>query len=235
MKARTRSNAICTDPKWQGRADCQHCGIRHMMLFSGLGESDFDDLLKPIDNLLYSSDCMLYGQEDEGNCVYSIRSGYIKLEQLQLDGSVRIVRLLGRGATVGLEVLLDKRYRHSAVALTELSVCRIHHNTIVQLEEKHPELKEKLMQHWDQHLTFADRWISEISSGPVRDRILELCCYLAELNGGKDKPIRFFGYEDMAAMIGVTRETFSRSVAELKKEGILEPADVSREFIFHSS
>ena len=231
---RTRKSALCTDPEWQGRADCVHCGVRHMMLFSALEDSDFAHLLKPVDNLRYCSGSGLYAEGQKGEFIYSIRSGYVKLEQLHVDGSTRIVRLLGRGAIVGFEAILEKRYRHTVEALSELDVCRVHHNTLRQLEEMRPELSQKLMEHWDQHLSYADRWISDISTGPVRDRVVSLCRYLQELNGGKDAPVHFFGYEDMAAMLGVSRETFSRAVAALKSEGMLIDTESSHTFIFRT-
>lgn len=221
MSIKPRIHTVCTDPEWLGRADCKHCGIRHMMLFSGLQDSDFDHILKPIDNLRYHDMSLLYNQGEKDNKLYSIRSGILKLVKTQVDGSTRIVRLLGPGAIVGLEALLDKPYSHTAVALKELDVCRIHTATLKQLEQEKPWLNEKVMAHWEQHLSCADRWISELSSGSVRSKTLKLFSFLLELDGNHNGTIEFFGYEDMASMIGTSRETFSRIVGELKSEGII--------------
>lgn len=216
-----KNRALCTDPEWLGRSDCKNCGIRHMMLFSGLQDHDFDHILEPIDNFRYPEGTLFYNQGDRDNKVFSIRRGIVKLVQTQADGSVRIVRLLGAGSIIGLEALLDDLYRHTAIALEEVSVCRIHTTTLKHLEEEKPWLNEKIMAHWEQHLAFADRWISELSSGSVRSRILKLLNFLLELNPAETNTIRFFGYEDMASMLGTSRETFSRIVGELKDEGVL--------------
>jgi len=222
-----RTRALCTDPEWLGRSDCKNCGIRHMMLFSGLQDSDFDHILEPIDNFRYTESTLFYSQGDRDNKVYSIRRGIIKLVQTQPGGSLRIVRLLGPGALIGLEALLDKPYRHTAIALQELNVCRINKVTLKHLETEKPWLSEKIMAHWEQHLTFADRWISELSSGTMRSRILKLISFLLELNGDETDTVQFFGYEDMASMIGTSRETFSRIVSELKDEGVLSKTEDS--------
>ncbi len=232
MTTRKKSRTLCTDPEWLGRADCRHCGIRHMMLFSEFQGSDFDHILEPIDNLRYAENSLLYNQGDDDNKVYSIRSGFIKLVQSQRDGSLRIVRLLGPGAIFGIEALLDMPYRHTVIALAELDVCRIYTATLKHLEKEKPRLNEKVMAHWEQHLAFADRWISELSSGSVRSRTLKLLSFLAELNGDGSDTIRFFGYEDMASMIGSSREAFSRIVAELKNEGVLVKTDDSQIYRF---
>lgn len=227
-----RSGVLCTDPEWLGRSDCKHCGIRHAMLFSGLKDSDFDHILEPIDNLRYEGMSLLYNQGDKDNKIYSIRRGFIKLVQTQSDGSLRIVRLLGPGALVGLEALLNKPYRHTVIALNELDVCRIYASTLQHLEKEKPWLNEKIMAHWEQHLSFADRWISELSSGTVRTRALSLFSFLLELNGEDSNTIHFFGYEDMASMIGTSRETFSRIVGELKNEGVLRKTKDSQTYHF---
>ena len=230
MMTRSRSRALCTDPVWQGRSDCKHCGIRHMMLFSGLQDSDFDHIFEPIDNLRYAENSQLYGQGDSGNQLFSIRRGFVKLVQTQEDGSQRIVRVLGPGAITGLEALLNKPYHHAAISLSEIDTCRITTATLEQLESEKPWLNEKVMDHWDRHLSTADRWISEVSSGTVRSRILKLLRFLVELNGGEDSTVRFFGHEDMASMLGISRETFSRVFSELKEEGIISSTGENRVF-----
>ena len=232
MTAKKKSRVLCTDSEWLGRADCRHCSIRHMMLFSELQDSDFDHILEPIDNFRYAENTMLYNQGDKDNKVYSIRRGFIKLVQSQPDGSLRIVRLLGPGAIVGIEALLDNPYRHTVIALSELDICRIYTTTLKHLETEKPRLNEKVMAHWEQHLSFADRWISELSSGSVRSRTLKLLGFLVELNGDGSNTIRFFGYEDMASMIGSSREAFSRIVAELKNEGVIVKTDDSQIYRF---
>lgn len=227
---KSKSRALCTDPVWLGRADCKHCGIRHMMLFSGLQDSDLDHILEPIDNLRYSQKCVLYNQGHKDNKLYSIRRGIIKLVQTQADGSQRIVRVLGAGAITGLEALLGKPYRHSAIVLEDIDACRITAATLEHLEAEKPWLNEKVMAHWEQHLSAADRWISEVSSGSVRSRTLKLLHFLVELNGGQGDTVHFFSHEDMASMLGTSRETFSRIIAELKDEGVISGTPDSRIF-----
>lgn len=196
-----------------------------MMMFSGLQDSDFDHLLEPIDNLRYSAKTLFYNQGDTGDTVYSVRHGLIKLTQTLSDGSQRIVRLLGPGALVGMEALLEEPYRHTVSTLNEVEVCRITTATLKQLEMERPELSEKIMAHWERHLQFADRWISELSSGTIRLRTIRLLKLLLELIGDRENRVRFLGYEDMASMIGTSRETFSRTVAQLKDEGLIADTD----------
>ena len=64
---------------------------------------------------------------------------------------------------------------------------------------------------------------------------LKLFSFLAELSGDDTGTIRFFGYEDMASMIGTSRETFSRMVGELKDEGMISKTGDSQIYRFSIS
>lgn len=45
MSAKDLDSSYCTHPSWKGRADCVHCGVRSLMMFSALPESSFSQLL----------------------------------------------------------------------------------------------------------------------------------------------------------------------------------------------
>lgn len=191
------------------------------MLFSGLDDRDFEHLLAPIDNLRYAPNTLFYSHGKRGVTVYSIRRGLVKLVQYGFEGNQRIVRVLGPGAIAGLEALLDHPYRHTAVALQEVDVCRITVGTLHHLKAQHPWLSERLMEHWENHLRLADRWISDLSSGTVRTRVAGLLLLMLELVGDGQASLKLLSYEDMASIVGTSRETFTRVIGQLRQEGLV--------------
>ena len=214
--------SYCTDITWQGRADCQRCNIRHLMMFSGLPEQAFHDVLRPIDNICFPHGSVLFEQGLCDKGVFSIRSGIIKLLSLTSDGKQRIVRLLGHGGVIGLELLdAGECYRHTAVALTPVDVCHIPLATMLQLDADHPQLCQQVRTRLQQDLDRADQWIVTLGSGPARKRVAWLLLLMAEYAGDPEQGIELLGREDMAAIIGTAIETASRVVAELKRCGIL--------------
>ena len=217
--------SYCTDITWKGRADCQHCNIRHLMMFSGLPEQAFQDTLSPIDNICFPGGAVLFeeGQCDKG--VFSIRSGIIKLLSLTTDGKQRIVRLLGHGGVIGLELLeAGKCYRHTAVAFTPVDVCHIPLETMLQLDTSYPQLCQEIRTRLQDDLDRADQWTVTLSSGTARKRIAWLLLLLVEYASSPEQGIELPVREDMAAIIGTAVETASRIVAELKRNGILRKA-----------
>jgi CRP/FNR family transcriptional regulator len=214
--------SYCTDITWQGRANCQRCNIRHLMMFSGLPEPAFTEVLQPIDNICFPSATVLFeeGQRDKG--VFSIRSGIIKLLSLTTDGTQRIVRLLGRGSTIGLELLeAEECYRHTAIALTPVDVCHIPLDTLLHLDASYPQLCHEIRARLQDDLDRADQWVVTLGSGPARRRVAWLLLLMLEYGNNLDQDIELLGREDMAAIIGTSVETASRIIAELKRRDIL--------------
>ena len=215
-------NTICTNVEWIGRSHCNKCHIRHMMFFSELPDSAFDHLLQPIDHFLYPSGSVIYETGSHKKFIYSIRRGMAKLVHVAQDGSYRIVRLLGPGSAIGLE-LLDGAdgYHHTAIAINQVDLCKIPVSTIRQLENKHPILCEQVAEKLQEQLDLADQWIVTLGAGTVRQRVAHLLLIMDEFFADENGTFILLNREDMAAMIGIAIETVSRVIAEFKRQKIL--------------
>jgi CRP/FNR family transcriptional regulator len=220
--ARKPEPAYCTDATWQGRADCIHCHIRHLMMFSGLPESAFAEVLSPIDNYCYPGGTVFF---EEGKCdrdLFSIRSGIIKMQSLTADGTQHIVRLLGAGSAIGLELLAaEKCYRHTAIALTTVDACHIPLETMLHLDATYPQLCQQVRIRLQQDLDRTDRWAIILRSGAARMRVVHLLLLILEYSNIPDHVIELPSRKDMAAIIGTTVETASRVIADLKRHNVL--------------
>ena len=215
-------NTLCTNTEWIGRSHCNQCHIRRLMLFSELPESAFEQLLQPINHFLYSPCSVIYQAGTHKKFIYSIRHGMVKLVHVSKNGTNRIVRLLGPGSAIGLE-LLDgaDTYHHAAVAVTRVDLCRIPVATIRQLEDEYPVLCEHVGKLLQEQLNLADQWIVTLGGGTARRRVAHLLLILNEFFANEDGSFILLNREDMAAMIGIVVETVSRVIAEFKRKKIL--------------
>jgi CRP/FNR family transcriptional regulator len=215
--------SICTDIEWIGRAHCEKCHVRYLMFFSDLPNTAFENLLSPIDHMLYPAGSTIYEIDSHKQFTYSIRRGMVKLIHIESDGEYRIVRLLGPGTVIGLE-LLDgaKSYLHTAVAITDVDLCRIPVNTVQQLESEYPALCTRVSDQLQEQLNLADQWIIALSAGSAKHRVARLLLMLNQFYADKDGIFILLSREDMAAMIGIATETVSRMIAEFKRLDILK-------------
>ncbi len=212
----------CTNVEWIGRAHCDKCYIRRLMLFSELPDSAFEQLLQPINHFLHAPCSVIYEAGTRKDFVYSIRRGMVKLVHIAQDGSYRIVRLLGQGAAIGLEVLDGADgYHHAAIAVNQVDLCKIPVSTIRRLESKHPKLYGSVGGQLQEQLDLADQWIVALGAGTAKQRVAKLLLVLDQFFADKNDAFIMLSGEDMAAIIGIAVETVSRMIAEFKRQKIL--------------
>jgi len=204
---------------WSGEADCLNCSLRESVLFAGLREQDFERIHDPIDQYQLKPGTILYHAGDRGDYMFTVRCGALKLLQYLPDGSQRIVRLARSTDVVGLEALLESSYRHEAVVLQPTEVCRFPARVVRTLGAENPVLHHELMARWQRALNEADAWLTELSTGSARQRVTRLLLRL--VRDRESSECELFSREDMGAMLGITTETTSRTIAELRRQSLL--------------
>jgi len=208
---------------WKGTADCRNCGIRDMVLFADLDESDFQLIHAPIDDLVFPNGSALFGEGRQAGHVLTIRKGVVKLVRNAADGRARIVRILKPGDVIGLEALFSAVYDSDAIALSEVSVCKIPITVIKDLSAQSPRLHMRLMERWHRAVKEADDWLATLNFGTARQRVANIILKMRHV----DDPAltTLFSREDMGAMSDLKLETVSREVSRWTKEGAIEPLD----------
>ncbi len=210
--------SVALKDAWSGEADCRHCALRKSALFAGLEEADFEHIHDPIDQYTLSPGSLLYRTGDPSDFMYTVRTGILKLVQYLPDGGQRIVRLARSADVLGLECLVEPTYHHHAIVLHSTQVCRYPTAVVSQLSADNPALHQELMKRWQQALTEADAWLTELSTGAAKQRVARL---IMRLSNQRTSRCELFSREDMGAILGITTETTSRIVAELKRKSLL--------------
>ena len=206
---------------WPGMADCRHCRLRGEGLFSAVRGTDFDHLFLPVRTADFPRRTVLYREGQHADAVFALREGMVKLIKRTPDGDERIVRLLGRRAAMGLEALTHGIYWHTAEALREVDVCRIPLAVFDKLQARHAGISERVVGQWEDQVRCADRWLAELSAGPVNERVRRLLRLLAELDGDNGHHLQLPPMADLANILGTSRESVSRTLAELKRDQTL--------------
>lgn len=205
---------------WSGAADCKTCKLRDSVLFAGVKLSDFEQLHEPISQVTLKPGEALYRAGESGTRLFTLRHGLIKLVRYLPDGTQRIVRLVQPSDVAGLEVLVGEAYAHDALAMHECELCCLPVKTVRDLSLQNPSLHQELLHRWQRALSDADSWLTELSTGSARHRIARLVLRL--IQDPENPTCNLFAREDIGAMLGITTETASRTIAEFKRKGWLE-------------
>lgn len=159
---------------------------------------------------------------EKGRHLFSVRAGIFKVVRYSQGGEYRIVHLFRNGETFGLELLTNRHFDHSVVAMESAEACRIPLSVIRTVEEKVSDFCIPLMEEWHDQLCQAETWIVQFSTGTVRSRLARLIIYLSGWNSEeKNDRVRLFPGKEVAAVLGVSPESVSRVIAEWKRERVL--------------
>lgn len=213
-----------TDVNWLGRADCTNCPIRVHALFSPVPDESLEALTAPIDRFGFGPKTTLYELDQRGDSIYTLRSGLVKLVRHLPKGVERIVRLVRPGGVAGLELLVDGRYHHTAVAVQESEACRIPIVVLRELKQRHTELHRELIRRWQESLDEADRFITAFATGAAPVRMARLLLRLCDDRSASPSSTRI-GRDVLAGVLGISTETASRIMADFKRRGLVEEED----------
>lgn len=174
-------------------------------------------------SMTIKSQTTVYIEGDAAQSIYFVHSGMVKLITHMPNGRARIVRILGNNTIFGLEGLLQEpAYKHTAVAVGNINVYRIGVPRLRGLMQHNAELTAKIIEHWHNHLYYADTWITQFSAGQIKSRVARLVNFLGAMEYGQDSLcVRLLTCEEMAEVLGVTPESVSRVLAQFKRDNIL--------------
>lgn len=212
-----------TPPAALRLSDCRNCSVRENSLFSDFTDADFNLIHGPIEDTRYATGTFVYRQGDKVHGIHTIRSGMVKLNRLNPDGTQRILRILRAGDVIGLEASLSQTYENDAIAISPLRTCRIPIDIIHRLEQESPRLRRKLMEKWHATLREADEWFAELTNGLARVRMARLLLKMRD--PVQDDISVLFSLEDIGSMLGMTIETASRIINAFLRERIIARLD----------
>ena len=228
---KTPPHIKCLDVTYKGRADCQHCAFRKNDIFANVDVLKHEDLLKRIVQLGYAKKSIVFIENSPAKSMFVVRKGLVKLEETLSDGSARIVRVVRKGGIVGLETFLDngQRYDQTAIALQDTELCRIPYDVTKGLLDSDPNFFNAVLNEWHLQIEASSKVIVEFSTGSLRKRLASVLLMLIE-EAKHDSliEIEMINIDDMGAMIGVTRESISRTISDFKRRKILTKSSVGK-------
>ncbi len=190
-------------------------------------------LLESISQVTYQPGEVIYHGGEESHLLFIVRQGRLKLITHLPNGRSRIVRLHKRGSLIGLDGLMREGHEHTAIAIDEVAAYKVPHHFFHQWKEDEPQLYNRLLEHWHEYLNYADTWITEFSTGNVKGRVARLLRFLADFESETGPHVvELLTTDEMADILGVTAESVSRVIAELKRESVLDPIENNPESLF---
>jgi len=199
--------------------------LRAIPLFSGVGDADLEPLSQLVIERRFPKHRTIVEEGAPGDYMYIICEGRVKVTKLSGDGREKILELLEGGDFFGEMSLLDDAPRSASVeALSDVRVLALARNDFLELLKKSTNLAFAVVQELTRRLRQIDEQASSLSFQRVKERTQGLLLRMAktETADPNRRLTQALTHQQIADMIGTSRETVTRAIKGLKRDGWLE-------------
>ncbi|HEU4964522.1 MAG TPA: Crp/Fnr family transcriptional regulator [Bacilli bacterium] len=206
---------------------CEVCYLKQYDLFKDLSDEEIDQLGRNANPTQIPKREYIFTPENPSNKVYMLKSGRVRISRLSETGKHFTLVILEPGDIFGESALFDDSPRPNfAEALDDAQICAIDIREFEKVALTNPKVSLRIAQIVEHRLSEAQEQIENLVFYDVQTRLARLLLKLADIHGERtDKGVRIsikLTHEDIASLIGSTRETTSKILNEFKAKGWID-------------
>ena len=201
--------------------------LKKVSLFANVADEELDR----ISSMLIERDCpkdtTVVSRDEPGNSMFVILKGRMKVVIHGDNGREVILTILKAGEFFGEMALLDDLPRSAhVIAAEDAKVLVLKRDQFADHIGKSPATALNVMAELSRRLRRADEIISNLALLDVYSRVAHIMIDMAKRDGEeveegiliRERPTQ----QDIASMIGTSRETVSRVLSEFQRRGFVE-------------
>lgn len=196
--------------------------LKRVSLFANLDDQDLEKILKLSDKRSYKKDNIVLYSGGRGIEIYIILEGKVKVSLEDENSKEIILKILQEGDFFGeMSLFGDSKISANVETLTHCEFLVIHQDDIKNLVLEEPGVAIKLLSDLSNRLRSTNELLRSIVFDDVKQRVLKILLDPSRniIEGKNTKSIERPTVKVIAAMAGTTRESASRVLNELHREG----------------
>lgn len=197
-------------------------------LFQGLTPESLEDISRSLHSHSYPPGASVLTAAQPGEAVYVVVEGWLRIFLEQRDGSEVTFAFLGPGDTVGEMSLVDQGLRSAnATTLTSALLLWMDRLFFQRCLKTQPLLTYNLARQLTSRLRHANEQVQALSRLGVTGRVAHQLLSLAARHGhaGQNGQLHLplpLTQQDIADLVGSTRESVNRAMVTLRNERALD-------------
>lgn len=200
--------------------------LRSIPLFAGLPENQVYQIARMAGVRKVPRNTTLVRVGDKTDALYVLVSGSAKVLNRDVEGREVILTLLGAGECFGEMSLIDGSPRSADVVSCEpCELLVIAKSDFAHALSENVDLCLNIMKSLADRLREANRKIESLALLDVYGRVAKLLLDFSELEDGRRVIRRKVSKQDMAKMVGASREMVSRVMKDLEHRGFIRVED----------
>lgn len=199
--------------------------LRRINLFADIDDREMQEIADRTTMREVHRGRVILQPDEHPEMVYVIKEGRVKVSRYSPEGKEQILTLLEPGDVFGEFALVRATESVHVEAFEDTLICGMHRRDFLALIRRQPELMLQIIRVLAQRLRAAEEEIADLAFRDVPGRLASLLLRLADAYGypspGGQRLALRVTHQDIAAMIGATRETVTAVLSRFREDGLL--------------
>lgn len=194
--------------------------LRQLELFEDLDDEKLDQIIQAAEERELVRNDVIFAEGADADALYIVVGGRIAISNKSFDGRESMVALMERGDLFGEMSLFDGLGRSAeARALEPSSIIAVPYAPLQILWEDHPTLLWKVISMLTRRLRAMDEALADSFFLDVTGRTAK---HLLDLAGDRDEFDIPITQEELAGMVGASRERVNKAISSFLRLGWIE-------------
>ncbi len=195
-------------------------------MFADLSEESLQVIADLVTPRRFTKGSLIIGQGDVGTCMYLLVSGRVKVSLASFEGKELVLDYLEAPAHFGEMSLVDARGRSADVfAVTDVEVLILEGRDLSAAIQVQPRLALSIIATLSRRLRSTIGRLEDLAFHDATHRVMRVILNVATagFEASGTPSVKGMTHYDIATLAGTSRETASRVISQLKREGTILP------------
>jgi CRP/FNR family transcriptional regulator, cyclic AMP receptor protein len=208
-------------------ADLKAGLLREVDLFAGLSLEQLKEISRTLPMTTCQTGGLVTSPDEDDERLYIVKRGRVRLYRLTPDGKQLTLDILDKGRVVGRMSWLGQELNDVyAEAIEDAVICSFTPDELRRLIDRFPSIGLNMIRYLSDRLAASEREREVMAFRSVEQRLVARLLELADRFGqpadsGMAIDARLT-QQELADMIGTSRETLATTVSSLRERGVLE-------------
>ena len=200
--------------------------LRRAGLFQGVDPEAVEALADEFQMIDAPRGSTLFNEGEPGDSLYIVLAGKVKLGRRSSDGRENLVAIMGPSDQFGELSLFDPGPRTAtATVVTDARVAKLPKEALQNWVRERPEIAMQLLRVVARRLRRTNTMLADLIfvdvPGRVAKQLLQLAQRFGSVEGGYLRVTHDLTQEELAQLVGASRETVNKALADFASRGWL--------------
>ncbi len=200
--------------------------LRRAGLFQGVAPEDVEALGNQFEVIEAPRGSTLFHEGEPGDSLYIVLEGKVKLGRRSSDGRENLVAVMGPADQFGELSLFDPGPRTAtATVVTDARLAVLPKQALQQWVHERPQIAIQLLHVIARRLRRTNTMLADLIfvdvPGRVAKQLLQLAQKFGSVDGGQLRVTHDLTQEELAQLVGASRETVNKALADFASRGWL--------------